>query len=577
MAAIPVWCDEAPYDATPAEKATWDLNVLGSEKRWWRHWRNTQLANIPESFALPVASAYRAYWHHDGWQKANAFLEGAVQRIADLELDPALTDGDLIALAERLAKDCRQALQDHQAHRHIAGVLLRLCHRHGVRPPPRLSHCLQVDSQGCIDRGSLARLTDAIWWRRKLRVAHGRILEAEAIRLHQVHRRAGRYVSDPTFARHQQQRRRNQRVLSDLFAENELGEAVNLAEIATHSLANPAIRRAELMTRIYGFDHISIELGHSALLLTVTCPSRMHSHLSDDGKHNPNFDPSFTPREAQRYLTKLWARIRAKWQRESLRPYGFRITEPHHDGTPHWHVLLFVEAEREKQLIETVRNYALADTPNEPGASKHRFQVERIDRAKGSATGYVAKYISKNIDGFGLNEDAQAATGAQRVAAWASTWGIRQFQQVGGPPIGLWREFRRCPHLKDQDSLVGLLAGAADDAKWAEFVRLLGGPQRSRKDLPIALEKYEEQRLGRYGEPLGTRIAGITMGNVVFTTRFHVWSIKRKTEQQNCTQSPAPGSEREKGVSLSASPPWSSVNNCTNDSTRPKTALYILR
>lgn len=41
-----------------------------------------------------------------------------------------------------------------------------------------------------------------------------------------------------------------------------------------------------------------------------------------------------TPSITQKYLTGLWAKIGAKLHRENLRIYGFRVAEPHHDGTP---------------------------------------------------------------------------------------------------------------------------------------------------------------------------------------------------------------------------------------------------
>ena len=93
--------------------------------------------------------------------------------------------------------------------------------------------------------------------------------------------------------------------------------------------------------------------------------------------------------------------------------------------------MVVLDEDQAEILTSVLRDYVLRDSPDEHGAEKHRFKVEKIDPSKGSATGYVAKYISKSIDGYGLDEDLdgnEASTAAERIVAWASVWKIRQFQ-----------------------------------------------------------------------------------------------------------------------------------------------------
>lgn len=310
--------------------------------------------------------------------------------------------------------------------------------------------------------GILARFTDPTTWRRILRRVHATLLEGSAIGLGLVHagRRGGCYVSADSLKRRRGQRARNAAALASTVAVNDQGDAETLANIAARGVANGEVRRAELMTRISGFELIANELGHRATFVTVTCPSRMHKWRRGQVVDTPNpaYDGTL-PSEAQAYLATQWQRFRAAAQRAGLGLYGFRIAEPHHDGCPHWHMLLWHKpmtdpVGKKKRTGDAsialgllLGRYFLAnESPDEPGADRYRVKVEAIDPRKGSAVAYVAKYVAKNIDGMHVGQDLwgnPAMEAAERVEAWASTWRIRQFQQIGGAPVGVWRELRR--------------------------------------------------------------------------------------------------------------------------------------
>lgn len=408
-----------------------------------------------------------------------------------------------------------------------------------------------IEPPACEDDGpAVARMTDPGWWRRALRRAQGRALEGAAVALGFVHRRDQIYASDATVTRRTQQRRRNTAALEGTEAVNlDTGEVYNLGELAARSVANPVIRRGELMVRIRGFEEVAESLGHVAEFVTLTCPSRFHRMTqAQNGRviDNPKHDGA-TPREAQQHLVKTWANARAKLHRKGVRCYGFRIAEPHHDGCPHWHLLLFVAAEHADVLRAVLTEHALKVDGDEPGAKRNRILFKRMDPGQGGAAGYVAKYVSKNIDGGGYvvqgdleGDDAYVPT--SRVEAWASTWGIRQFQQIGGPPVGVWRELRRteAQELDGASETVKAAHAAADDADWFTFCGVIGGPTCERKNLRIRTaytahgERYATEggfypaTLTRYGETARPVAYGVrdAVKDRVHPSRRYRWEVK---------------------------------------------------
>ncbi|MBB5017806.1 hypothetical protein HNQ59_001076 [Chitinivorax tropicus] len=417
----------------------------------------------------------------------------------------------------------------------------------------------QPEKRGVTHETLFKRLVDEGFWRKVLRRAVARKVEAEAIRCGFVNQRAGLYVSDDTLLRVRAQRCRNRALLESLVAFNELGDEFTLAELSDLSVSNPNNRRAELMTRIAGFETIARSLEHAALFLTVTCPSRFHAFRKlGKGKvvANTKYCGS-TPRQAQQYLSGLYACIRAELHRRNISPYGFRIAEPHHDACPHWHLLLFVPQDQAADMIAVFRDYSTREDRDElAGGDEPRFKCVEIDWSLGTAAGYVAKYVCKNIDGrksdgesIGINFDGvDTATAAERVLAWASVWGIRQFQQVGIAPVTIWRELRRISNnegIEIGSDIISRAAEAADAGEWAEFVKVLGGTGLKLADLPIRLGR-ETGRTNRYGEDVGVRILGVVDADdgVFVKSRIHKWTVDF-----------APDRER--------SEPWTRVNNYT--------------
>ena len=388
-------------------------------------------------------------------------------------------------------------------------------------------------------QGRTARMLDPVWWIRNLRRETIRQNETVQHALGVVSYRNQVYVTNHASQRKAERRHKNQRTLEGLEVVNEHGEARNLAEVAAGSVSNPKNRRGELMTRARGFEETADFHGHGGTFLTLTTPSRFH-RVNWSGTQNKKWQDA-TPKDGQKHLCTTWARIRSEWAREGITAYGFRVAEPHHDGTPHWHILLFCEAGKLDQLEAIARRHALKDNPTEAGAQKRRFTAKRIDSAAGTATGYIAKYICKNIDGMHQDgsamdrdfESGKAATSAAaRVRDWASTWSIRQFQQIGGPSVTVWRELRRLGEKAEtlQLELFEKPRAAASRGAWFDFWMLQGGPDVARKQLTLKPLSMADG-LGKYGDEqkrvrgvLGTDSDGIEYDQI---TRLDTWTIQR--------------------------------------------------
>lgn len=597
-----------------------------------RQYRDGIVSRLPHMFRDDVLSRYQRLFDAGDHYKANVDLRKLFEslELKEVGLSTMAPRDSVQAYADKLAGRLQREFNMHT--RTIAdfggdkldGVqwLINQVEKRGLEFPLD-SRLLKQRCKVAII-AAIARVFDPVWWVRQIVKLQRQRIEEVARNLEVVHRGRSAYVSAWALAEHQSQKTRNRRILESLVAENQDGQAYTLQELSDLSVSNPELRRNELMTRLDGFQAVADQEGHAAALFTISTPSRFHriKTIKVQGrkpfyKPNPKWKGA-TIKDGQQWLVDIWAKIRAALERRGVRVYGFRIAEPHHDGTPHWHILLFF-APKYSRLIPVIfdqyargiarpkykwsksrgAHYAHSSTIHgdpscdgyEAGAAKHRTDVVFIDKSQGNAVSYLAKYISKNIDGYGVDYDHEsheaAASGAQRVAAWASTHCIRQFQQIGGPSVGVWREVRRldieCDELEAleasvertwQDSVKAAQGGffqlaefkrlffqrenttlqsmralitAADSGLWCAFVQLMGGPVLKRADRPVQLAKRADGETA-YGEEK-TVVSGIVAGAFALVSRVHEWAVYRKDRFL----------KEAEGLSRS------SVNNCTRE------------
>ncbi|WP_250479129.1 MULTISPECIES: replication endonuclease [unclassified Caballeronia] len=515
-------------------------------------WAAEQIATLPARWCMSIMrewerrrSSFRPHkltGEGEARRAANEALRTLVARLLSFAVNDMLPldaeDDEVQAVAWECAERCRVALLDmmqtQQAGRdalRAAGLseaqadaaeameqrasLTQLCVARGIKGPGKRSQ----------DVGAVRRMVAEKWWVGQMRKAHARAVESAAIELGLVNKNRDCYVSNESLEARGRQNKRNADFLEQTKAINlDTDQEFTMMQLAARGVANKAVRRAELMTRISGFERVAIASKHTGLFLTITCPSKMHRFRMAGGtaKKNTKWDGTL-PNEAQKYLTSVWARTRAALARAQAGVYGFRIAEPQHDGTPHWHLLLFYPPESDTKIRATIRRYALQMDGDEAGAQERRVDFKTMDPSIGTAAAYIAKYVAKNIDGYRLEKDLignDALETSARVEAWATRWRIRQFQQVGGPPVTVWRELRRVESVPsdapnfviaahDAVNKVAVFEGRENaSVAWDHYVKAQGGVFCGR-NYRVRLSMVASDKRNAYGEAASPVPVGI--------------------------------------------------------------------
>ncbi|EJZ4741944.1 replication endonuclease [Salmonella enterica] len=446
-----------------------------------------------------------------------ADLQGLTERFNRL---PEYTEDDIELLAQDIAiyirgeiadmVDATADMDDMTCARQLYTCALHVAEHFNM--PPANAEKFRRYKLDLLDTSvTVQKMMDEKIWKRRLKRLAYRWREHLQITYGDVGRTASVYCSKKQISLWEEQRRRNRIIMSNLELEDEdSGDRLSLADTIDASVANPALRRVELMVRIRGFTDIAKSAGYEARFYTITAPSKYHAR-HNYGPRNSKWNHA-SPKQTQDYLNNIWKLIRADLARDGIQVFGLRVAEPHHDGTPHWHMMLFVRPEQVDTLTKTLETYAIREDRDELNTSegiKPRFDVKDIDEEKGDAAAYIAKYISKNIDGYALDNEVDDESGkpckltAKHATVWASLWGIRQFQFVGGAPVSVWRELRR---MRDEElaakfgtTFAEMHQAASVEGNWGKYITLQGGPFVTRSNLTLR-PYYEIRKANQYGE-----------------------------------------------------------------------------
>lgn len=418
--------------------------------------------------------------------------------------------------------------------------------------------------------GSLARMLCADWWYRKLWQMRCEWREEQLRAVCLVNKKASPYVSYEAVIHKREQRRKSLEFFRSHELVNADGDTLDMEEVVNASSSNPAHRRNEMMACVKGLELIAEMRGECAVFYTITCPSRFHATLNN-GRPNPKWT-SETVRQSSNYLVETFAAFRKAMHKAGLRWYGVRVAEPHHDGTVHWHLLCFMRKKDRRTITAMLRKFAIREDREELGSNTGpRFKSELINPRKGTPTSYIAKYISKNIDGRGLAGEISKETGkslrdnAENVNAWASLHRVQQFRFFGIPGRQAYRELRLLAGqaarnqsdskagaaVLDNPRLDAVLA-AADAGCFATYIMKQGGVLVPRKYHLVRTAYEFNDEPSAYGDH-GVRIYGIwsPIAEGRICTHAVKWKMVRKAvDLQEATA--------DKG----ACAPWTRGNNC---------------
>ena len=204
--------------------------------------------------------------------------------------------------------------------------------------------------------------------------------------------------------------------------------------------------------------------------------------------------------------------------------------EPHHDSTPHWHILVYIPQENDSKVISTINKYFSTIVDSSSFDSKIDMKLFTNE----AVLHYMMKFLASSFPGVADENAINDKTGkpisceAKNAKLWASQWGIRRFQHFGLPEIGAWRECRKVRSHNITHELghaAEAVRHAADHGDFQGYIEAQGGIGIKRSQRVLHVERVISPFDNIWGEEkiiiIGIKTNTSSRNNIFRTREIH--------------------------------------------------------
>jgi len=149
-------------------------------------------------------------------------------------------------------------------------------------------------------------------------------------------------------------------------------------------------RYATLWSLIKAIEQHAEREGLACLFVTMTLPPEYHPNPSHGGR---SWNPALSPVRGAEELQDRWHRMLARARKAGVPVLGLWTLEPHKDGAPHRHAMIWLPPEHQAQFLVIVRD----EFPDPKGQENVAATVKTWEQRPASRARRARQPISSNI------------------------------------------------------------------------------------------------------------------------------------------------------------------------------------